>query len=120
MTRDKKVQNPLLGKNIPQPPVEQAPITTPQEPASDTRKQEEATDENQEQATETKITIVLNRTQEDKLIGLKVEYQRLHRKWLSDTELIRRLIESSTLENILVPSDQVRNKQKKREKIPYS
>jgi len=126
MTKNTKAENPLLSKKLPRPPSPATAEETTYTPSSGTPPSTPAPQReqlapvppthlsaNDAAEEETKITVVLNSEQTEKMTSLKLEYQRLHRKWLSDTELVRRLIESATFESILIPSSQMRKKKRK-------
>ena len=124
MTKNTKAENPLLSKKLPRPPSPATAEETTYTPSSGTPPSTPApqreqlapvqpTPLNDAAEEETKITVVLNGEQTEKMTTLKLEYQRLHKKWLSDTELVRRLIESATFESILIPSSQMRKKKRK-------
>jgi hypothetical protein len=115
-----KGENPLKSGAFPPPPATTAYIapasTDVPQPGEMVPPVEQTSISGTEEKLE-KITIVLNEDQREKIIALKVEYQRAYKAWISDTEFMRRLIESATLQSILTPSSQAREKQRgKREK----
>ena len=108
-----------MSRNIPPPPRQEALEVT--DVATSSRSSEPSTMlrvspptsqpvSKQAQQTETKLTALLDERQVDKMADLKMQYYQTHRKWLGDSEFIRRLIDSASLDNILTPSRQRRKR----------
>ena len=100
-----KSDNPLLGKHIPPPPaaVEHA-IGSSTEAQESIRGKEHSGitghREERERAT-VEVSVYLRPSQDDKLEELRLAYKRRMKKKISANEVIRRLIEQATLEQIL-------------------
>lgn len=102
--------NPLFSKNIPPPPAQEALPSVPivREHSSPLPVVERVAPTAEKR--EVKVSVVMNESQADKIAALKMQYYDMHHKWLSDTEVIRRLVESATINAILTPSSQKREK----------
>jgi hypothetical protein len=102
-----KSENPLLGKNIPPPPAAAAPPspsfteakngTMGKEHSSTTVQREE-----RERAT-VELSLYLRPSQDDKLEELRRAYKQRTRKKISANEVLRRLIEQATVEQVIEP-----------------
>jgi hypothetical protein len=102
--KKQSAENPLLGKNIPP-----APPPSLETPEPDVRlaeyqgireEQHQDSAPGKEHAT-VELSLYLRPSQDDKLEDLRRDYKRLTGKKISANEVIRRLIERATLENLL-------------------
>lgn len=111
MAKDTKKENPLLSKNIPRPPettgIEKESdngITVTEQNSKRVERQERRepvyTTSQTERAT-FELSLYLKPSQDDKLEELKREYKRQTRKKISSNEIMRKLIEKATIEDLL-------------------
>jgi len=99
MAKKEEKANPLMAMNIPPPP---APtIERSKEPETPTQQTSQVTGEGQEEKATIELSLYLRPAQDDKLEELRRAYKsRTHRK-ISANEIMRRLIERATLDDIL-------------------
>ena len=101
--------NPLLSKNIPQPPP-QPPEETERENGITVTEQKgkteerrpsmyATTDQDEERAT-IELSLYLKPSQDDKLEELKREYKRRTRKKISSNQIMRLLIDKATIDDL--------------------
>jgi hypothetical protein len=102
-----KSENPLLGKNIPPPPAatDSSVVSSGSTEAKNgTRVTEDSgrtvQREERERAT-VELSLYLRPSQDDKLEELRRAYRQRTRKKISANEVLRRLIEQATVEQIL-------------------
>lgn len=104
-----KKENPLLSKNIPQPPtptnldeseadkgtesIEQSNIAT--------EHQDSMTFSDQEEKATVEVSLYLRPSQDDKLDDLKREYKRRTRRKISSNQIMRLLIDRASIDNLL-------------------
>jgi|SRR5450755_1378274 len=105
----KSSENPLLGKNIPPPPpaATSGPVVPPgptTETENGSREKEYSgitvDGEGRERAT-VELSLYLRPSQDDKLEELRRAYKQRTKKKISANEVMRRLIEQATVEQIL-------------------
>jgi hypothetical protein len=104
----KSSENPLLGKNIPPPPAATSgPVVPPgltTEAKNGNRVQEHSgitvDGEERERAT-VELSLYLRPSQDDKLEELRRAYKQRTKKKISANEVMRRLIEQATVEQII-------------------
>ncbi len=104
-----KSENPLLGKNIPPPPAatdSSVVLPGPTEAKNGNRVTEDSgrtvQREERERAT-VELSLYLRPSQDDKLEELRRAYRQRTRKKISANEVLRRLIEQATVEQIIKP-----------------
>ena len=106
----KTSDNPLLGKNIPPPPAATGSSDVPPGPTTEAKngnrgKEHSGTTvegEERERAT-VELSLYLRPSQDDKLEELRRAYKQRTKKKISANEVMRRLIEQATVEQIIKP-----------------
>ena len=114
MAKTKQEQkNPMLGRNIPPPPVlptaQPAPVpeTTPPQPPATQEPAQPASSAQGPAGTEEKekagyeVRLYLTFSLDEKLEALRFEYKRRTGRKIKPNEIMRRLIEKATIEDLL-------------------
>jgi hypothetical protein len=104
----KSSDNPLLGKNIPPPPTATSGSDVPPGPTTEAENGNRVEEysgttvdsEERERAT-VELSLYLRPSQDDKLEELRRAYKQRTKKKISANEVMRRLIEQATVEQIL-------------------
>lgn len=102
-----KKEDPLLSKNIPQPPTTPDPDET--ETSTEAKEQSHTATEHldnmtftdQEERATIEVSLYLRPSQDDKLDDLKRQYKQLTRKKISSNQIMRLLIDRATIDNLL-------------------
>ncbi len=120
MPTKNKTENPLLSKNIPPAPSTAPSVETKEELENSDMVGEEqkgktverqtvlpslSLNEVEEKAT-IELSLYLRPSQDDKIEDLRRAYKKLTHKKITANELMRRLIDRATIDDILMPSKQ--------------
>jgi hypothetical protein len=106
-----KSENPLLGKNIPPPPAaDGSAVSSGETEVKNGNRVKEhpgttVQGEERERAT-VELSLYLRPSQDDKLEELRRAYKQRTKKKISANEVLRRLIEQATVEQIIKPENE--------------